>query len=165
MTIKTQERGLNSGYSFSSSIDSTTMELRTIYTTSNRYLNGLQFKFSNESSQHYLYMAGDVTLTISQAWHVPQDEYISQIEVRSGNWIDGVTFITNKGNTSPKYGGDGVSPHVITIPEDYRVVGYYGMKAYWGYNEGWILLRLGFILGKIIQPTPTKELGKMLLIL
>jgi hypothetical protein len=145
------------------------MELRTIYTISDQYQNDLFFKFSNGSShQSLLYaVSGGINLgiTSTQAWDVPQDEYISQIEVRSGDFIDAVTFITNKGNRSPKSGGDGGSPHVITIPDDYRFVGYYGKQAHWAYPHGYMLLKLGFILGKVIQPTPTKELGKMLLIL
>lgn len=49
-------------------------------------------------------------------WEVPKDEYITQVEYRSGDRIDSITFITNKGNKSPKYGGNGGSYNLITFP-------------------------------------------------
>ena len=47
---------------------------------------------------------------------VPDGESISQIEVRAGARVDGLRFITNKGTMSEKFGGDGGSYHLVTLP-------------------------------------------------
>jgi hypothetical protein len=52
-----------------------------------------------------------------------------------------LTFITNKGNKSPRYGGNGGSYHLETFPTGYRIIGLYG-------HQGTGLDSLGFILGK-----------------
>lgn len=74
---------------------------------------------------------------------VPHGEYIAQIELRTGGRIDSLTFVTNKGNKSPKYGGDGGYYHLVTLPEGYRLIGLYGKHGYRFYF-------LGFILGKTV---------------
>ena len=50
------------------------------------------------------------------SWIVPEGEYITQIIVYSGNLVDSLTFVTNKGTTSPRMGGNGGGKHVIDIP-------------------------------------------------
>jgi hypothetical protein len=52
-----------------------------------------------------------------------------------------LTFVTNKGNKSPKYGGTGGSYYLETFPAGYRIVGLYG-------RDGARLDGVGFILGK-----------------
>ena len=38
---------------------------------------------------------------------VPNSQSITQVVYRSGSLIDALTFITNKGNKSPRFGGGG----------------------------------------------------------
>lgn len=77
------------------------------------------------------------------SWAVPNGEHITQVEFRSGDRIDSLTFVTNKGNRSPRYGGNGGSYHLLTFGEDYRIVGLFG-------RDGSRLDQLGFILGKTV---------------
>jgi hypothetical protein len=79
-------------------------------------------------------------------WDVPNDEYVNQIEYRSGDRIDSLTFITNKGNKSPKFGGTGGSYHLVNIPQDYRIIGFHGI-------QGSRVYKLGFTLAKTVYPT------------
>ena len=73
-------------------------------------------------------------------WTVPNGEYIAKIEYRQGSWLDGVTFVTNRGNRSPQFGGHGGSgPYTYTLPAGQRLAGIYGHKD--AYIRG-----LGFFL-------------------
>lgn len=75
-------------------------------------------------------------------WVVPKDEYVTQVEYRSGDRIDSLTFITNKGTKSPRYGGNGGGYHLETFPDGYKIIGMYG-------RDGGRLDQLGFVLGKV----------------
>lgn len=90
-------------------------------------------------------------------WTVPDGEYVSQVEYRSGVRVDSLTFITNKGNRSPKYGGGGGSYHLETFPAGYRIIGLYG-------KQGSRLDQLGFILGKTVYPSGDTEIMKYSLV-
>jgi hypothetical protein len=90
---------------------------------------------------------------------VPKDEYITQVEYRAGDRIDSLTFITNKGNKSPRYGGNGGSYFIETFPQDYKIIGMFG-------RDGSRLDRIGFILGKVVyHSTGEYEVVKKHLIL
>ena len=81
-----------------------------------------------------------------EPWSVPEGEYITQVEQRSGERTDSLTFITNKNNRSPQFGGNGGTYHLTTFPEGYRIIGLYG-------KQGSKLDQLGFILAKTIYPS------------
>lgn len=51
-----------------------------------------------------------------------------------------MTFITNKGNKSQKFGGGGGGYRLHTLPEDARIIGIQG-------RSGTRLDKLGFIFG------------------
>ena len=74
----------------------------------------------------------------AKVWEVPTGEEISQVEVRSGHRIDGLRFITNKGNQSPQFGGNGGMYHLVVVPENHMIVGIYGV-------QGGGVHKLGFI--------------------
>lgn len=62
-------------------------------------------------------------------WTVPDGEYIIKVEYRQGSWLDGVTFITNKGSRSPQFGGNGgKGPFEFTLPGGTRLNGFYGHR-------------------------------------
>ncbi len=64
--------------------------------------------------------------------------------------MDSLTFLTNKGTKSPKFGGDGGTYHLMNIPEGFRIVGFYGV-------QGSRVYRLGFVVAKTNYPAPPKE--------
>ncbi len=63
-------------------------------------------------------------------WDVPEGEYIKQIEVRTGNAVDAITFITNTGKKSPQFGGNGGGYNLINIPRNCRLCGYFGRTGH-----------------------------------
>lgn len=83
-------------------------------------------------------------------WVVPAGQYVQQVEYRSGDRVDSLTFVTNKGVKSPYFGGGGGSYHLETFPDGYRIIGFYG-------RSGSRLDQVGFILAKTIYPNPQGE--------
>jgi hypothetical protein len=65
-----------------------------------------------------------------------------------------LTFITNKGNKSPHFGGSGGSYHLVNIPQDYRIIGFYGI-------QGSRVYKLGFNIAKTIYPAQENEVLKI----
>ena len=78
-------------------------------------------------------------------WVVPEGQYVQQIEYRSGDRVDSITFITNTGQKSPYFGGGGGSYHLESFPDGYRIIGFYG-------RSGSRVDQLGFILAKTVYP-------------
>lgn len=64
------------------------------------------------------------------------------MEVKAGKFVDSITFITNKGNKSSKFGGDGGGYKLISFPENSRLVGIYG-------RAGQYIDQIGFYLARI----------------
>ena len=60
---------------------------------------------------------------------MPEEEYIKQIELMTDCAVDAVTFITNTGKKSPKFGGNGGGYQLITIPNNCRLCGYFGQHG------------------------------------
>ncbi|CAG8517780.1 9671_t:CDS:2 [Diversispora eburnea] len=56
-----------------------------------------------------------------------KEEKILGIKVRSGWWIDGLMFKTNKKNTE-WIGGNGGSLHNLFLPKNYEMIGIFGTK-------------------------------------
>lgn len=56
-----------------------------------------------------------------------------------------LTFITNAGVKSQHFGGNGGFYWLVTFPEGYRILGFYG-------RYGSRIDQLGFILGKTVYP-------------
>jgi hypothetical protein len=64
-------------------------------------------------------------------------EYITRVDLRTGDFVDSIGFVTNMGTRSPIFGSRGGSPSKIDIPEGYKIVGLFG-------GEGEFLDRIGF---------------------
>lgn len=62
--------------------------------------------------------------------------------IRTGNRVDALQFITNAGNKSPYYGGNGGQKKTLTVPKGYQIIGIFG-------RSGSRLDRLGFNVGKV----------------
>lgn len=144
VTTKTPEFGNAGGRAFDEFVNSTTMELRRIHVRSGAELDNLQLFLSDGVTEQFTSAVGGLGGGES-VWTVPEGESVNQIEFRSGDRIDSVTFITNKGNKSPKYGGSGGSYHLVNIPSDYRIVGFYGIESSRVY-------KLGFTIAKTVYP-------------
>ena len=82
---------------------------------------------------------------------------MNQIIYRSGSWIDSLTFVTNKGTRSQYYGGGGGSLRTVTVPDGYRIVGFYGT-----YDNSYVL-RLGFTVAKLIYTSCASGVGMILI--
>jgi hypothetical protein len=100
--------------------------LRRVHVRSGSELDNIQLFLSDGITQQFTSAVGGLGGGES-VWSVPDGEYVDQIEYRSGDRIDSLTFITNKGNKSPKFGGSGGSYHLVNIAQDYRIVGFYGI--------------------------------------
>lgn len=64
------------------------------------------------------------------------------MEYRHGDRVDSLTFITNNGTKSPRYGGGGGGYNIETFPDGFHIIGLFG-------RDGGRLDRLGFVLGKV----------------
>ena len=67
-----------------------------------------------------------------------------------------MTFVTNKGTRSPQYGGSGGGFHKVTVPDGYRIVGFYGT-----YDSSDVLT-LGFTVAKLIYTSCASGVGMIL---
>ena len=65
----------------------------------------------------------------SYDFKVQEGELITQIEVRSGQYVDSLTFITNKGTRSKKFGGNGGNYFLVNAPTDGQLIGIKGISA------------------------------------
>ncbi len=141
--------GNSGGHPFDEFVNSTTMELRRVHARFGSELDNLQLFLSDGVTQQFTSAVGGLGGGAA-VWSVPDGEYVNQLEFRSGDRIDSITFITNKGNKSPKFGGDGGGYHLVNILPDYRIVGFYGIESARVY-------KLGFTIAKTVYPTQLNE--------
>lgn len=78
-------------------------------------------------------------------WVVPEGERVTQFEIRYGGEINSLTFITNKGNKSPRFGDNNGEYRMISIPDGFRIVGFSGRSED-------VLVQLSFTLAKTTYP-------------
>ena len=72
-------------------------------------------------------------------WYVPEGEHIEKIYFRSGERVNSITFETNMGTRSPRFGQEGGKESVEFIPNGYSIIGIFGRSQY-------EINQLGFIL-------------------
>ena len=73
---------------------------------------------------------------------VPMGESIQHVIVYTGDVVDSLQFVTDRGTTSQKFGGDGGSKNVFTVPEGGKLIGIYG-------RNGSLLDSIGFYYGRM----------------
>ncbi len=73
-----------------------------------------------------------------KVFNVPDDQWISQIEIRSGSMVDSVRFVTNKGIKSEQFGGNTGNYYLVNLPGP--LVGLEG-------RSGSRIDQLGFVSG------------------
>lgn len=115
------------------------MQVKKVFVRHGQYIDSLQFLVSDGIDFEYSPRFGG-TGGGYEEWTVPDDEYITQVEVRSGSLIDSITFITNKGTKSDQFGRNGGGYNLITFPSGSRFVGVYG-------GSGRLVDSIGFITG------------------
>ncbi len=80
-----------------------------------QYIRSVQFLLSDQKTTYFTKIIGAETKTTPQEWLVPNDEYIVQIEIFIGTYVDSLRFFTNKGSMSQKFGGIGGSYNQINL--------------------------------------------------
>lgn len=132
--------GSNGGYFQDSSLSNTLMRVKKVYISSGSLLDGIQFMLSDGVNTYTTAWHGGVGGGVS-TFELQDDEYITQIEVRSGKYVDAVTFYTNKGYKSKRYGGGGGGSYMLYVGP--YLVGMYG-------KSGKYIDAIGFISNNII---------------
>lgn len=115
------------------------LRVKKVFIKCNYHLDGIQFLLSD--GIHFLLTPwhggnGGTLYT----YEVPDDEFIQQIEINTEKYVNSITFITNKGVKSNRYGRDAGRYHLVNV-EPY-LVGIYGWA--WDYID-----RIGFISNRI----------------
>lgn len=102
------------------------MTVRRVIVRDSEYINMLQFWVSDGVTSYYMTARGG-TGGSYKTWDVPTGEYITQIEMAYGEWINSLTFITDKGKKSPKFGGNGQNNQVLKLSGN--LVSFFGGAA------------------------------------
>lgn len=144
VNAKSKSWGGNGGSPFEFSQQSTTLDAVKFIIRHGTAVDNIQILLGDGVRKIYTPAQGGQGGSISE-WSVPDGQYIEQIEYRSGDRLDAITFVTNKGVKSPVYGGGGGSYHLETFPEGYRIIGFYG-------RSGDRVDQLGFVLAKTVYP-------------
>jgi hypothetical protein len=147
--------GGHKGTTFSSSFNSTSFDLQKVIVINQTYVKGLQLLLTDGVTSEYTTLAGGTQGNVL-TWDVPEKEHIVQLEYRSGWYVDSITFITNMGHKSPKFGASESGDYsMVTFPTGYRIIGMYGEHTQ---GSSGLIVKLGFILGRTIFPdTPHSE--------
>lgn len=77
------------------------------------YVKGIYFKYNVE--EYLAHLEQRCPKTKDYILKLEEDEFINKIYVRSGDWIDHISFYTNKGN-SISAGGFGGGPTIFEVP-------------------------------------------------
>ena len=117
----------NTGDAYSWAPTSMKSEIREIFARGGGFIDQFKVKTSDGSQEQTSPAIGGNGGAAS-SWKVPDGEYISKIIYKQGDWISGVTFVTNKGTQSPRFGGDGgQGPFEFNLKEGERLIGFYGL--------------------------------------
>ena len=127
--LKTRDWGGRGGNSFDWKSDYPDYKLKEIYyTEGQRGLDSYQMVYYYKDKMMRSPVYGNPS-SHPKVWKVPDGEFIVKIEYRQGSWLDGITFVTNKGTKSPQFGGHGGNgPFTYVIPAGQRLAGIYGHK-------------------------------------
>ena len=115
--------------------DDANMFVRRVYLRTNHLLESIQVELSDGERTHLMPAHGGYGGDL-KIWNVPEGEFITEIEMKTGAMVDSIIFITDKGTRSPRYGGDGGSMKHIQLVG--RLVGLRG-------RDGAYIDALGFI--------------------
>jgi len=146
---KTASFGGSGGGPFEISDNSTTFNLQKVLLRTGANIDNIQLMLGDGVKTKYTPSVGGVGGG-PQVWQVPDGEFVTQVEYRSDKYLHGLTFITNKGHKSPAFGSNIGDYHIITIPEEWRIVGMYG-------RCGQYVDQLGFKIAKTIYDAKTES--------
>lgn len=94
---------------------------------SGKFVDQIIFKF-DDNSQIFWGHTGSTTVfgntrgSLSY-WALAEDDYIVQVNVRQGAYVDAIQFVTAKGNVSPFYGGRGGNYKELRAESNCEVLG------------------------------------------
>lgn len=126
---ETHYAGGKGGYWFADTIPKNTlMRVKRVICRAGRYLDGIQFELSDGVNTMLTPWRGGLGGGYRE-FVVPDDQYISQIEMYSGKYVDSITFITNKGVRSERFGDSGGYYTLFNVGP--YLVGMYGKAAAW----------------------------------
>lgn len=84
-----------------------------------QFVDQIQFVLSNSTVLKYGEDGGDV----QPPWKVPAGEWITWAKVRQGGNLDSIQFYTNRGNSSPVYGGPGGRKQIFHVDREHQLLG------------------------------------------
>ena len=113
--MKTRALGGTGGGPFEYKVVSTTMNSLKFLLRSGSRIDKLQILLGDGVRKEYTPAQGGNGGGPAE-WEVPAGQYIRQVEYRSGEGVDSLTFITNTGVKSPSFGGGGGGYDLITFP-------------------------------------------------
>lgn len=119
--FKSDEFGLQGG---NKSMGLVNKQLKTIRVTHGYALDGVRFIFHDGTYSDFGNFKGHYS-----DFDLSPDEKVIGVIIRSGAWVDGIQFITNK-KTSPAFGGGGGGAHKFMIPKG-QFLGLYGEIGNW----------------------------------
>ena len=78
---------------------------------SGKFVDQIIFKFDDNSQIFWGHTGSTTVFGNTQGslryWALAENDYIVQVNVRQGAYVDAIQFVTAKGNVSPFYGGRG----------------------------------------------------------
>ena len=84
-----------------------------------QFVDQIHFVLSNATVLKY----GDEGGDSQQPWKVPDGEWITWVKVRQGGNLDSIQFFTNRGNSSPVYGGQGGRKQIFHVDREHQMFG------------------------------------------
>lgn len=147
-SAQTKAYGGNGGGDYSWSHIHPTLSLKKVLVRSGARMDKIQLFLSDGVTNMYTPEYGGNGGGPGE-WTVPDGEHITQIEYRSGDKVDSIGFITNKGTKSPHFGGSGGGYSLETLPDGYRIVGLYGRSGSEVDRLGFWLAKTNFDIGEI----------------
>ncbi|KAJ2321451.1 hypothetical protein H4S02_000705 [Coemansia sp. RSA 2611] len=109
------------------SIRSSAPKLRSIEIRSGNYIDGVIFHMDDGSQAQIGKCAGGGRSVMQ----IDPDDDLDHIVVKSGWWIDGLEFVTTRGQRSGWKGGRGGGDHILKPPMGYGFMGLSGSGAGW----------------------------------
>jgi len=97
----------------------TPLSVEQVVVYAGQFVDQIQFVLSNSTVLKYGEHGGDV----QPPWKVPAGEWITWAKVRQGGNLDSIQFYTNRGNSSPVYGGPGGRKQIFHVDREHQLLG------------------------------------------
>ena len=117
--------------------------IRKVRVRTGRYVDALGLLYTDGAETHHGGMGGD---PVSMTLDVELGEFITEVSVRSGRYLDHVRISTNLRPKGFGGGGEGGAPFTFRAPPGQQIIGFWGRAGH-------------FIdaLGVLLAPAPGRE--------